>query len=122
MDSVVQRTTGEANRAQVREVVLRRDLEVKAAYISALRERLTMLEAAVERIEPLRRAAEERAATLEREVLRLRELEANSWRSATTPRYWIADQANLYLKRWTGLHGVLRFLAVRLISSVRVDH
>lgn len=121
MDSVVQRTTGKASRAQVRDAVLRRDLEVKAAYIAALRERLTTLAAEVERLEALRRAAEERATALEREVFRLRELETKGWRSATTPRYWIADQANLLVKRWTALHGVLRFLAVRLISGVRAD-
>jgi len=91
---------------------LRRDLEVKEAYIVALRQREHVLEEALAR-------ADARINELEADAARLRETEAAALRVPTTPRYWLADRLNSVLKRAPQAHRVLRAAFVRMTRLER---
>ena len=85
-------------------VFLRRDLEVKEAYIAALEARISQLEA--------------EASQREADAARLRDIEAAALRVPTTPRYWLADRLNAVLKRMPRAH---RFLRATFVRIARID-
>jgi hypothetical protein len=93
-------------------IFLRRDLEVKEAYIVALRQREHVLEQALAR-------ADARINELEADAARLRETEAAALRVPTTPRYWLADRLNSVPKRAPRAHRVLRAAFVRMTRLER---
>jgi len=93
-------------------IFLRRDLEVKEAYIVALREREQTLEQALARDDA-------RIKELQADAARLRETEAAAFRVPTTPRYWLADRLNSVLKRSPFAHRLLRAAFVRVTRLER---
>jgi chromosome segregation ATPase len=93
-------------------VFLRRDVDVKDAYIATLRERERELERACAHTDA-------RVKELDAEATRLREIEAAALRVPTTPRYWLADHLNLALKRTPSAHRMLRAMFVRIARIER---
>ena len=98
---------------------LRRDVEIKDAYIAALRERERDAERALAHREQALAERDARVSALEADAFRLRDTEAAFLRVPTTPRFWLVDRLNAALKRSPVAHRVLRSAFVRLTRLER---